>query len=358
MTQRSALPFYWITCCGSGRRSLTSRRTRRAGGSCCGALMNVRMPAPVSDEFLGVQDAYLQEEIRRKGITDLQELEPGGAGDLSLAGGTSPPCAATPSSTRPNSQMLGCFVPCHGCIDNAIHSFAGVQLRLACQQLMQRQGHEEGTGKAKITPAYNLPCRYVLHTVGPIITGRVTGRDCQLLASCYRSCLELAERSGCRSVAFCCISAGGVSFSKLAGGADCRRDGAGLQTRTDKPHGGDLQCFSGPGTTPSTDSYWDKLDRLSEAFAAADAVLIGGGAGLSTSAGFVYSGERFERYFSEFEKAYGFHDMYSGGFYPYDSLEQYWPSGAATSWSTAMWIRPVRSTGSCWSWCGTRTTLC
>ena len=77
---------------------------------------------------------------------------------------------------------------------------------------MQRQGHEEGTGKAKITPAYNLPCRYVLHTVGPIITGRVTGRDCQLLASCYRSCLELAERSGCRSVAFCCISAGEFHF--------------------------------------------------------------------------------------------------------------------------------------------------
>lgn len=77
-------------------------------------------------------------------------------------------------------------------------------------------------------------------------------------------------------------------------------------------------------TMPSTDSYWDKLDRLSEAFAAADAVLIGGGAGLSTSAGFVYSGERFERHFAEFEKAYGFHDMYSGGFYPYDSLEQYW----------------------------------
>ena len=108
--------------------------------------------------------------------------------------------------------MLGCFVPCHGCIDNAIHFFAGVQLRLACQQLMQRQGHEEGTGEAKITPAYNLPCRYVLHTVGPIITGRVTGRDCQLLASCYRSCLELAERSGCRSVAFCCISTGEFHF--------------------------------------------------------------------------------------------------------------------------------------------------
>ena len=176
------------------------------------ALMNVRMPAPVSDEFLGVQDAYLQEEIRRKGITDLQELEPVEPGIYLWQGDiTTLRCDAIVNAA--NSQMLGCFVPCHGCIDNAIHSFAGVQLRLACQQLMQRQGHEEGTGKAKITPAYNLPCRYVLHTVGPIITGRVTGRDCQLLASCYRSCLELAERSGCRSMAFCCISTGEFHFA-------------------------------------------------------------------------------------------------------------------------------------------------
>ena len=175
------------------------------------ALMNVRMPAPVSDEFLGVQDAYLQEETRRKGITDLQELEPVEPGIYLWQGDiTTLRCDAIVNAA--NSQMLGCFVPCHGCIDNAIHSFAGVQLRLACQQLMQRQGHEEGTGEAKITPAFNLPCRYVLHTVGPIITGRVTGRDCQLLASCYRSCLELAERSGCRSVAFCCISTGEFHF--------------------------------------------------------------------------------------------------------------------------------------------------
>ena len=175
------------------------------------ALMNVRMPAPVSDEFLGVQDAYLQEETRRKGITDLQELEPVEPGIYLWQGDiTTLRCDAIVNAA--NSQMLGCFVPCHGCIDNAIHSFAGVQLRLACQQLMQRQGHEEGTGEAKVTPAYNLPCRYVLHTVGPIITVRVTGRDCQLLASCYRSCLELAERSGCRSMAFCCISTGEFHF--------------------------------------------------------------------------------------------------------------------------------------------------
>ena len=175
------------------------------------ALFNIRMPRPVSEEFLQVQDAYLQEETRRKGITTLDQLEPVEDGIYLWQGDiTTLSCGAIVNAA--NSQMLGCFVPCHGCIDNAIHSFAGVQLRLACQQLMQRQGHEEGTGKAKITPAYNLPCRYVLHTVGPIITGRVTGRDCQLLASCYRSCLELAERSGCRSVAFCCISTGEFHF--------------------------------------------------------------------------------------------------------------------------------------------------
>ena len=175
------------------------------------ALFNIRMPRPVSEEFLQVQDAYLQEETRRKGITTLDQLEPVEDGIYLWQGDiTTLSCGAIVNAA--NSQMLGCFVPCHGCIDNAIHSFAGVQLRLACQQLMQRQGHEEGTGEAKITPAFNLPCRYVLHTVGPIITGRVTGRDCQLLASCYRSCLELAERSGCRSVAFCCISTGEFHF--------------------------------------------------------------------------------------------------------------------------------------------------
>ena len=108
--------------------------------------------------------------------------------------------------------MLGCFAPCHGCIDNAIHTFAGVQLRLACAELMEQQGHEEETGKAKITPAFNLPCRYVLHTVGPIIQGWLTKKDRELLASCYRSCLELAEKNNLRNIAFCCISTGEFHF--------------------------------------------------------------------------------------------------------------------------------------------------
>lgn len=108
--------------------------------------------------------------------------------------------------------MLGCFCPNHGCIDNAIHTFAGVGLRLACAELMKQQGHEEETGKAKITPDYNLPSRFVLHTVGPIIQGRLTRKDKELLASCYRSCLELAEQNGLKSIAFCCISTGEFRF--------------------------------------------------------------------------------------------------------------------------------------------------
>ena len=111
-----------------------------------------------------------------------------------------------------NSGMLGCFVPCHGCIDNAIHTFAGVQLRLACARIMDGQGRQEETGGAKLTPAFNLPCRYILHTVGPIVSGRLTQRDCDLLASCYRSCLELAEENHIKSVAFCCISTGEFHF--------------------------------------------------------------------------------------------------------------------------------------------------
>ena len=111
-----------------------------------------------------------------------------------------------------NSQMLGCFCPCHGCIDNAIHTFAGVQLRFTCNELMKQQGFLEPIGKAKITPAFNLPSKYVLHTVGPIVQGHLSKSDCELLASCYRSCLELAEKNGIKSIAFCCISTGEFHF--------------------------------------------------------------------------------------------------------------------------------------------------
>ena len=171
------------------------------------ALLNVRMPEPVTDEFIAIQDAYLQEETRRKGVTRLDDLVPVQE-DIYIWKGdiTTLECDAIVNAA--NSQMLGCFYPCHGCIDNAIHTFAGVQLRAECAHIMEKQGHQEETGKAKLTRAYNLPCKYVLHTVGPIIRGRPTRRDEELLASCYRSCLELAQRNAVKSVAFCCISTG------------------------------------------------------------------------------------------------------------------------------------------------------
>lgn len=175
------------------------------------SLFNIRMPLPVTDEFLAVQDAYLQEEIRKKGVTALSDLEPVQKGIYLWQGDiTTLACGAIVNAA--NSQMLGCFYPNHGCIDNAIHTFAGVQLRLACAELMRKQGHEEETGKAKITPAFNLPCRYVIHTVGPIIGEQVTKSDKNALASCYRSCLELAEQNGVKSIAFCCISTGEFHF--------------------------------------------------------------------------------------------------------------------------------------------------
>ncbi len=175
------------------------------------SLLNVRMPRPVDGEFRKVQDAYLQEEIRRKGLTDFKDLNPVEEGLYLWRGDiTTLRCDAIVNAA--NSQMLGCFYPCHNCIDNAIHTYAGVQLRLACAELMREQGCEEEPGKAEITPAFNLPCKYVLHTVGPIVQGILTRQDKELLASCYRSCLELAEQNGVRSLAFCCISTGVFHF--------------------------------------------------------------------------------------------------------------------------------------------------
>lgn len=175
------------------------------------SLFNIRMPLPVNNEFLTIQDTYLQEEVRQKGITSIVDLQPLQDG-LYLWQGDITTLKCDGIVNAANSQMLGCFCPNHGCIDNAIHTFSGVQLRSACARLMRKQGHEEETGKAKITPAFNLPCKYVLHTVGPIIRGHLTKQDCDLLASCYRSCLELAEQNNLKSIAFCCISTGEFHF--------------------------------------------------------------------------------------------------------------------------------------------------
>ena len=177
------------------------------------ALFNVRMPAQIGEDFLAVQDEYLRQETAEKGVTDLTELTPIYEGIYLWQGDiTALRCDAIVNAA--NSGMTGCYVPGHNCIDNCIHTYAGIQLRLACAELIMEQGHEEETGTAKITPAYNLPCKYVLHTVGPIIEGPVTPEDERLLASCYRSCLELAAQNEIKSIAFCCISTGVFHFPK------------------------------------------------------------------------------------------------------------------------------------------------
>ena len=175
------------------------------------SLFNIRMPANISDSFLKVQNEYLQEELRRKGITELSDLTPIEHGIYLWQGDiTTLACDAIVNAA--NSGMTGCYQPCHNCIDNCIHTYAGVQLRKACAEIMEKQGYEEPTGQAKITPAFNLPCRYVIHTVGPIVQGQLSKRHEELLGSCYHSCLAIAEENGCKSIAFCCISTGVFGF--------------------------------------------------------------------------------------------------------------------------------------------------
>ncbi len=178
-------------------------------------LMNVREPRALSPRFLEAQDALLGAEREAKGVVHVSEL-PAVPSDkrIVLWQGDITRLDADAIVNAANSQLLGCFRPGHNCIDNVIHSAAGLQLREECAEIMSRQGHEEPTGQAKITRGYNLPAKHVLHTVGPIITGPLTDDDRELLASCYRSCLKLAEEKNLKSVAFCCISTGVFCFPK------------------------------------------------------------------------------------------------------------------------------------------------
>lgn len=186
------------------------------------SLMNVRMPKKISEKFMHVQDEFLSNEVKNRGIVkikDIPTLEEEFPSSplqfkekISIWQGDITRLAADAIVNAANSQMLGCFAPCHGCIDNAIHSAAGMQLRNECFSIMQQQGHEEEVGKEKITKAYNLPSKHVIHTVGPIVSGRLTKKLEDDLLSCYYSCLECAIENGIRTIAFCCISTGEFHF--------------------------------------------------------------------------------------------------------------------------------------------------
>ena len=189
------------------------------------ALMNIRPPDPISEEIIIAENELLKSELSEKEIVDPYDLPtvaekfntidiPFGdkivlwKGDITVLGADAIVNAA-------NSKLLGCFSPLHSCIDNAIHSAAGILLRLECNEIMKNQGHDEPTGYAKMTKAYNLPSKYILHTVGPIIYNKVEQEDCKLLEACYVSCLNKASEVGdIETLAFCCISTGEFRFPK------------------------------------------------------------------------------------------------------------------------------------------------
>ena len=172
------------------------------------ALMNIRQPIPASDMFLEAQNQELQLQAEDKGVVKLDRE------GLLLWQGDITRLKVDAIVNAANSQMLGCWVPLHNCIDNCIHSAAGIQLRQECYEKMEVQGHDEQTGKAKITLGYNLPAKHVIHTVGPIIPQGLlpTKEQEEQLASCYKSCLDIAEANHLRSIAFCCISTGVFNF--------------------------------------------------------------------------------------------------------------------------------------------------
>jgi len=183
------------------------------------SLMNVRPAKEAPEHFLKTQDEELQKQLHEKGIVELIKALPSTVDRrLKIWQGDITRLKADAIVNAANSRMLGCFVPMHNCIDNAIHSAAGIQLRLECNEIMKEQGHSEPTGSAKITKGYNLPARYVIHTVGPIISNDVvTQKEKDELADCYRSCLRMADEKKLNSIAFCCISTGEFRFpNKLA----------------------------------------------------------------------------------------------------------------------------------------------
>lgn len=174
------------------------------------ALMNVRPPMPLDEDFLKLQDEILSEEILERGIIDIENIADVEK-NIKLWQGDITRLKVDAIVNAANSAMLGCFVPLHNCIDNAIHSAAGLQLRDACKKI---SNGNEPTGSAKITPAYNLPSKFVIHTVGPIIPMNRKPNDTEknLLANCYKSCLKLAVENNLSSIAFCCISTGVFHF--------------------------------------------------------------------------------------------------------------------------------------------------
>lgn len=181
------------------------------------SLMNIRMPAPMDDEVLKIQDEYLSRRIVEKGIVTLDDI-PANADRISVWQGDITLLEVDAIVNAANSQMLGCFAPMHTCIDNCIHTFAGIQLRLECHNKMEELrsiyglSYQQPTSVPLITDAYNLPAKKVIHVVGPIVSGSLSAEHEESLAACYTNVLDMCLENSLRSVAFCCISTGVFHF--------------------------------------------------------------------------------------------------------------------------------------------------
>lgn len=319
------------------------------------SLMNIRMPHEADAQFIKIQDEYLRQANKEKGVVTLNDIDEVSE-DIYVWKGDITRLKAGAIVNAANSGMTGCYQPCHNCIDNCIHTYAGVQLRYKCNQIMRAQGHEEPTGQAKITPAYNLPCDYVIHTVGPIVQGRLTEKHKKQLESCYRSCLEIADKNNVDSIAFCCISTGVFMFPNDKAAEIAVKTVKSYKEETGSRIKVIFNVFKDEDEEiymkllkkskrkitfesflcgmPAKDyvyqneDYDTQIKKAAKLLNDADYVLIGAGAGLSTAAGAKYGGRFFEENFSEFQEKYGkgryMQDMYSAGFYPYPDEESYW----------------------------------
>lgn len=319
------------------------------------SLMNIRMPHEADAQFIKIQDEYLRQANKEKGVVTLNDIDEVSE-DIYVWKGDITRLKAGAIVNAANSGMTGCYQPCHNCIDNCIHTYAGVQLRYECAKIMRKQGYEEPTGQAKITPAHNLPCDYVIHTVGPIVQGILSGKHKKQLESCYRSCLEIADKNNVDSIAFCCISTGVFMFPNDKAAEIAVKTVKSYKEETGSRIKVIFNVFKDEDEEiymkllkkskrkitfesflcgmPAKDyvyqneDYDTQIKKAAKLLNDADYVLIGAGAGLSTAAGAKYGGRFFEENFSEFQEKYGkgryMQDMYSAGFYPYPDEESYW----------------------------------
>ena len=319
------------------------------------SLMNIRIPHEADAQFIKIQDEYLRQANKEKGVVTLNDIDEVSE-DIYVWKGDITRLKAGAIVNAANSGMTGCYQPCHNCIDNCIHTYAGVQLRYECAKIMRKQGYEEPTGQAKITPAYNLPCDYVIHTVGPIVQGILSGKHKKQLESCYRSCLEIADKNNVDSIAFCCISTGVFMFPNDKAAEIAVKTVKSYKEETGSRIKVIFNVFKDEDEEiymkllkkskrkitfesflcgmPAKDyvyqneDYDTQIKKAAKLLNDADYVLIGAGAGLSTAAGAKYGGRFFEENFSEFQEKYGkgryMQDMYSAGFYPYPDEESYW----------------------------------